>query len=303
MIVPIEGLPNVIAKTVLGGESYYKVVDVSRIDKIKQYLWSLRNTSWEKQVKGFLTSSSFLEGVSGTPLVFTVSDFWRGDVAPTEMKGTWIHKSILFPFIIMSSTSGLFYMVKRFNTFLDENLKLKNDLTAMAMEIVKKNDYIKDLENSIAIDINHEEPAQLQLYMPEVDEAKTVQLYKSRKYPLRIINKAMKKANVKFGERGPVGKEAKKEFVYSDLILEYLIFCGIIRKRDKFNYVLGVETKVLTPKFYAYVYIPHRQDNRKGNENTNLPVQYAGLTRNGVNTILESMAKAKIIEEVDVSYR
>ena len=303
MIVPIEGLPNVLAKTVLGGESYYKVVDVSRIDKIKQYLWSLRNTSWEKQVKGFLTSSSFLEGVSGTPLVFTVSDFWRGDVAPTEMKGTWIHKSILFPFIIMSSTSGLFYMVKRFNTFLDENLKLKNDLTAMAMEIVKKNDYIKDLENSIAIDINHEEPAQLQLYMPEVEEAKTVQLYKSRKYPLRIINKAMKKANVKFGERGPVGKEAKKEFVYSDLILEYLIFCGIIRKRDKFNYVLGTQTKVLTPKFYAYVYIPHRQDNRKGNENTNLPVQYAGLTKNGVNTIIASMAKAKIIEEVDVSYR
>ena len=303
MIVPIEGLPNVLAKTVLGGESYYKVVEVSRIDKIKQYLWSLRNTSWEKQVKGFLTSSSFLEGVSGTPLVFTVSNFWRGDVAPTEMKGTWIHKSILFPFVIMSSTSGLFYMVKRFNTFLDENLKLKNDLTAMAMEIVKKNDYIKDLENSIAIDINHEEPAQLQLYMPEVEEAKTVHLHKSRKYPLPVINKAMKKANVKFGKRGPVGKEAKREFVYSDLIIEYLIFCGIIRKRDKFNYVLGKETEVLTPKFYAYVYIPHRQDNRKGNENTSLPVQYAGLTRNGVDTILKSMAKANIIEEVDVSYR
>jgi hypothetical protein len=302
MIVPIEGLPNVLAKTVLGGESYYRVVEVSRIDKIKQYLWSLRNTPWEKQVKGFLTSSSFLEGVSGTPLVFTVSDFWRGEIAPTEMKGTWIHKSILFPFVIMSSTSGLFYMVKRFNTFLDENLKLKNDLTAMSMEIVKKNDYIKELEASIDTR-NYPSPEQLQLYMPEIEKVKVVHLHKSKKYPLRIINKAMKKAKVKFGKRGPTGKEAKREYIYSELILDYLMFCGIIRKRDQYNYVLGKETQVLTPKFYAYVYIPHRQDNRKGNENTNLPVQYAGLTRNGVNTILESMTKAKIIEKVDVNYR
>lgn len=302
MIVPIEGLPNITAKTVLGGESYYKVVEVSRIDKIKQYLWSLRNTSWEKQVKGFLTSSSFLEGVSGTPLVFTVTDFWKGDIAPTEMKGTWIHKSILFPFVIMSSTSGLFYMVKRFNTFLDENHNLKDQITKLSMEIVKKNDYIKELEVSIDTR-NYPSPEQLQLYMPKVEEVKVVHLQKSRKYPLRIINKAMKKAKVKFGERGPTGKEAKREYIYSELILDYLIFCGIIRKRDEYNYVLGKETQVLTPKFYAYVYIPHRQDNRKGNENTKLPVQYAGLTRNGVSTILESMAKANIIEHIDVGYR
>ena len=293
-MTPVTRLPNILGVKNLCGENYYKGVEVPRIEKIRNYFWSLRNTVWEKKVKNKLSSTSFLEGVSGTPLVFYVTDFWNHENAPENMRGTWIHKSLLFPFVSMSSTKGLLYRVERFDSFLTENNRLKVELEKMSMELIRKNEHISKLENNT--------PApQLELPMPSI-KALTFPKTWGKGFPLPAINKVMKMERVLFGKNGPKGKEARREHIYKELILQYLDFVNIAEQKDKFYYTLRQETEDMSPKRYAYTYKPHRQDSARHNEN-NLPVQYIGLTRLGIKTILKYMAEADIIENVNVIFR
>ena len=150
MIIEVDKeIPNVEGKMKLGGQWYYKVKEVSRMEKMKNYFFQLRNTDWEKQIYSKLTSTGFLENINGTPLCFTINDRWMHELAPNEMIGTWIHKSLLFPFVIMSGVTGLHYMASRFNLLLEENEDLNERNLTMAKSIVNKSDIIKGLEEKI----------------------------------------------------------------------------------------------------------------------------------------------------------
>lgn len=313
----VSNLPNVHFKNTLGGDIYYKITfnDSTHSHNIASFFNKLRNTGHMDEVKRKLNSTSFLEGVAGNVLIFKVTTDFMGRESTPDERGVWIHQSLLYPYIIMSSTGGLHYMVTKFDSMIRDMTKVQKDNKELAMTIAKQQRQISELEASLEAYRDCDEEVEVddygfikespkeQLALPlaveqrhkEETKKNTLWLYAGKgQFTMSFIDKGIKKCNIQWGNQGKLLAKAMK---FSDMLIAILVDRGYLHKKDTHHYMIDNSYRQ-----YMYSYRPTRNGKMKEENEKGMPVQLIGLTPIGVETFIELMWKLDIIEPTKVEY-
>ena len=257
----------ILDKRQFGGQEYYKILVDDLANKIINNMkMKVKMKHWDTKVAGLLDSKDFLLGIDGIATVFTIDDTYMLGPAPENLKGTWIHRSMLIHFVTNCGADGLLYIAERMEHLFRELYQMRSETELLK---TNKNLFVNE---------------KLELKVPEIK-------LEPKNYTLKVLNNLMKKSGVSLHINNT--KKYKVKWMFKDIILDYLITQNIIVQKDTHFYVIAKPTKGLS------VYRPANQGNATYNKEMSA-VQYVQFKPYYLTTLFEELYNAQLIEKISV---